>query len=201
MDAVLQGGSLPSSGAPPSSYQRGYLTSARRFPMPEMEESQFIVKIEKDTRQKLPVTDDEYDDEEEDEKKKTEVWVTLMLQGDRLVVVRDARSWEWRLGYIRRYGYSSSSFYFESGRKSRTGKAVYTFITDCCQRIHSRLTMVKEFCQFDLYCQRGVILDLLLVNNTPPSRVRSLKDKSERENDRRGRGVEVRRTSTGSLPF
>lgn len=44
------------------------------------------------------------------------------------------------------------------------------------ERIHSRLTMMKEFCQFDLYCQRGVIPDLLLISN-PPNRAASLKDK------------------------
>ncbi|MPC37308.1 hypothetical protein E2C01_030782 [Portunus trituberculatus] len=66
------------------------------------------------------------------------------------------------------------------------------------ERIHSRLTMMKEFCQFDLYCQRGVIPDLLLVNN-PPNRAASLRDKSERNLDKKE--TNGRRTSTGSLPY
>lgn len=71
------------------------------------------------------------DDEDEDDDEEKEVWVTLLVQSARLVVVREARSWEWRIGFIKRYGYSTSTFYFESGRKSRAGKAMYTFISDC----------------------------------------------------------------------
>lgn len=196
-DETCKSGSLPSKKSPNTSYRRGYHNSDKRFPMPIMEESQFLVRLKKETQQKFQVSDAEEEEEEDEKEAAAGKLVTFLVQTDRVVVVRRKRSWGWKLGCIRRYGYSESDFYFESGRKARTGEGVFTFLTDSGERIHSRLTMMKEFCQFDLYCQRGVIPDLLLVNN-PPHRAVSLRDKSERHLDKKESG---RRTSTGSLPF
>lgn len=86
----------------------------------------------KDARQKLAVTDDKDEEEnKENLEEKEGAWVTMVVQRDRLVVVQEDRGWGWKLGCIRRYGYSTTSFYFESGRKARTGIGVYTFLTDC----------------------------------------------------------------------
>ncbi|XP_045134128.1 fibroblast growth factor receptor substrate 3-like isoform X2 [Portunus trituberculatus] len=198
-DALYRGGSLPSKKVPNTSYRRGYGSSDKRFPMPIMEESQFLIRLKKETEQKLQVSEDDDEEEEDNEKEAAaEELVTFLVQTDRVVVVRKERSWGWKLGCIRRYGYTENDFYFESGRKARTGEGLFTFLTDSGERIHSRLTMMKEFCQFDLYCQRGVIPDLLLVNN-PPNRAASLRDKSERNLDKKE--TNGRRTSTGSLPY
>lgn len=196
-EAISRTSSLPCKAAPNTAYRRGYCNSDKRFPMPIMEESQFLIRLKKETRHQLPVSDDEEEGEDEKEAATGEL-VTFVVQTDRVVVVRRNRSWGWKLGCIRRYGYSESDFYFESGRKARTGEGLYTFLTDCGERIHSRLTIMKEFCQFDLYCQRGVIPDLLQVNN-PPNRATSLRDKSERQLDKKE--TSGRRTSTGSLPY
>lgn len=190
--SVSKGGSLPSKNACNTMFRRGFLSSDKRFAMPEMEESQFLIRLKQDTRQRLQVSEEE---EEEGN------LVTLLVQADLLVLRRKGRSWDWKLGCIRRYGYSSSEFYFESGRRSKTGEGLFTFITDIGERIHSRFTMVKEFCQFDLYCQRGVIPEFILASD-PPNRARSLKDKSERQSGQHGdKETSGRRTSTGSLPF
>ncbi|KAG0729805.1 Fibroblast growth factor receptor substrate 2 [Chionoecetes opilio] len=184
------GGTLPAQG-PPTTHRRGFLCSDVRFPMLPMEESQFLVRLNPDTQEKFQVSD-------EGEAGEKGPWVRLLLKTDRLVVVREGRSWEWKLGCLRRYGHSKSDFYFESGRKSRTGEGMFAFDTDQGEKIHAKVAMMKEFCQFDLYCQLGLIP---ILTGESPSRVRSFKTRNEKASGQQGnREASGRPNSTGSLP-
>ena len=107
------------------------------------EECQFFVKLKEDEKEKFQVSEDE-----EEEDKNEDDLVTLLVQTERLVMVRSSRSWEWRMGCIRRYGWSSTEFYFESGRKSRSGEGFLTFLTDvvCFSKVYSRACVYMCVC-------------------------------------------------------
>ena len=50
----------------------------------------------------------------------------------------------WELGSLRRYGYDTSRFTFESGRRCSTGEGIFVFKTDHGEAIHNRLQTETE---------------------------------------------------------
>ncbi|XP_069158169.1 fibroblast growth factor receptor substrate 3 [Procambarus clarkii] len=128
-------------------FRRGIQTSFIPYPMPEMEEWQFPVILNPETRQRLGLRGEG----------------TLLVKPSSItLVVNGYRLCEWSLSSIRRFGYSTSNFHFEAGRRAATGEGLFTFLTNKGKRIYLQIMQYKSFYQFDLLCQRGLSPDQII---------------------------------------
>ncbi|KAK4290593.1 hypothetical protein Pmani_036519 [Petrolisthes manimaculis] len=128
------------------------------------DENQFCVGLSKDTWKRLEMGETN----KNTEKDQTRRDVALLLQTGRITLTRNGiKWWDWTMGNIRRYGHDLSCFYFEAGRKARSGEGIFILCTDQGKLIHQQLTAMKTFYQFDTLCQRGMDIEKIALKLFP----------------------------------
>ncbi|XP_071545638.1 uncharacterized protein [Panulirus ornatus] len=139
----------------PPLFRTGIETSSKLNPLETFEEWQIPVRLREDVEGRLGMKGE----------------AVLLVKTDSIFLQGgDLKTWSWSINAIRRYGYNTTSFHLEAGRKSKTGDGVFTFLTDKGYRIYQKVNEMKEYLQFELLCRKGKSPEdiILLVSNDEP---------------------------------